>query len=62
MDQVITRGMAWTIGLDLGDRFCERCVLAENGEVVERFRVRTRRGDLEKRLGAYASSRAEAER
>jgi transposase len=49
--------MGWTIGLDLGDRFCEGCVLDEGGEVVERFRVRTRKGDLEKRLGIYSASR-----
>lgn len=57
MDQSITSRMGWTIGLDLGDRFCEGCVLDEGGEVVERFRVRTRKGDLEQRLGAYAASR-----
>jgi len=57
MDQSITSGMGWTIGLDLGDRFCEGCVLSEDGEVLERFRVRTRRGDLERRLRAYSRSR-----
>ena len=57
MDQTIASRMGWTIGMDLGDRFCEGCVQDEGGEGGERFRVRTRRGDLEKRLGAYAASR-----
>jgi hypothetical protein len=57
MDQNITKSTGWTIGLDLGDRFVEGCVVDEAGETVERFRARTRRNDLEKRLGAYASSR-----
>jgi transposase len=57
MDQDITRTTGWTIGLDLGDRFVEGCVVDDTGEVVERFRARTRKEDLEKRLGAYAPSR-----
>ena len=57
MDQNIMRTTGWTIGLDLGDRFVEGCVVDEAGETVERFRVWTRREDLEKRLGAYASCR-----
>ena len=45
------------MGLDLGDRFTEGCVLDEQGDVIERFRVRTRTGDLSKVLGAYGPSR-----
>ncbi len=57
MDQSITKSTGWTIGLDLGDRFTEGCVLDEQGEVLERFRVRTRTRDLARELGAYGPSR-----
>lgn len=42
MSQRSTAKMEWTVGLDVGDRWSEVCVLDQaTGEVVERGRVRT---------------------
>jgi predicted NBD/HSP70 family sugar kinase len=32
---------AWTIGIDLGDRYCHACVLDGEGRKVEEARIRT---------------------
>jgi transposase len=49
--------MALTIGIDLGDRRSEVCVLGSDGEVVRRFSVATTREGLEKKLGALERAR-----
>jgi transposase len=46
-----------TIGVDLGDTWSHGVVLDEGGEVQERFRARTTRGGLEKRLSGYERGR-----
>jgi len=46
MEQAITSDAAVTIGLDLGDRMTEGCVMDATGAVVERFRTRTTRARL----------------
>lgn len=40
-----------TVGLDLGDRHCEICILDEGGAVVERGKVRTEELALRRRFG-----------
>ena len=56
MNDVITR-KGFTIGLDLGDRFSQGCVLNEAGEVVARFRMATTRKGLEGALRRYPGAR-----
>lgn len=46
-----------TIGIDLGDRRSEVCVLGSDGAVVERFGVATTREALERRLGSLERAR-----
>lgn len=46
-----------TIGLDVGDRFCDLCVLDEAGEVIERGQIRTRTGALERRFQGVPAAR-----
>jgi len=46
-----------TIGIDLGDRRSEVCVLDTDGEVKQRFSVATSREGLEKKLGNLVSAR-----
>ena len=46
-----------TIGIDLGDRHSEVCVLGSEGEVQKRFSVATTREGLEKKLGAFERAR-----
>lgn len=46
-----------TIGIDLGDRHSEVCVLGSEGEVKKRFSVATTREGLEKKLGAFERAR-----
>src|SRR5688572_22938674 len=46
-----------TIGIDLGDRRSEVCVLGSDGGVVERFGVATTREALERRLGGLERAR-----
>jgi len=52
-----TRKGSWTIGLDLGDRFSQVCVLDAAGEVGARFRVATTRKGLEGGLARYPGAR-----
>ena len=46
-----------TIGLDVGDRFTQVCVLDGTGEIVEEGRVRSTREAFEARFGGLARSR-----
>jgi transposase len=46
-----------TIGLDLGDRFTEGCVIDGSGEVVETFRLRTTQMALDRALARFGPSR-----
>lgn len=46
-----------TIGIDLGDRRSEVCVLGSDGEVKRRFGVATTREGLEKKLGGLLRAR-----
>ncbi|MHB1345068.1 MAG: hypothetical protein ACYCX3_12030 [Thermoleophilia bacterium] len=39
-----------TVGLDLGDRYCQVCVLDEGGEVTEEGRVATKPEALRRRF------------
>lgn len=47
----------WTVGIDLGDRASELCVLDPEGRVVERLRVMTRSGAFAEALHEYAGAR-----
>ncbi len=46
-----------TIGLDVGDRYCQVCALDAAGEVVEEGRVRTTPEALQRRFGSAPSLR-----
>lgn len=46
-----------TMGLDLGDRYSQICVLAEDGELLEEARVRTTAAALRRRFGFEGSAR-----
>lgn len=50
-----------TIGVDLGDRWSHVCVLAREGEAVERFRVRSSPTALERRLADFPRGRVALE-
>jgi transposase len=47
----------WTVGMDLGDRTSELCVLDAQGGVAERLRVATRPGCFSGALEEYAGTR-----
>ena len=51
MSDAITKETTLTVGLDLGDRYIQVCVLDETGEVVEESRLSNRRAALERRFG-----------
>jgi transposase len=57
MRKNITMFSGQTIGLDLGDKYTEACVLDASGEVAETFRVRTTKAGLAGALGRYERSR-----
>ena len=57
MQEAIT-SKGWTIGLDLGDRHSQVCVVEPSGEVARRFRVATTRQGMEAGLARYAGARA----
>jgi transposase len=57
MNERNTTGGGVTVGLDLGDRYSEGCVVDASGEVVETFRVRTTEPALGKRLSSFPASR-----
>jgi transposase len=46
-----------TIGLDLGDKYSEACVVDGSGEVLETFRVRTTQAALDRALSRFESAR-----
>lgn len=50
MNDAITKETTLTVGLDVGDRYVQVCVLDEAGQVVEESRVPTRRAALERRF------------
>ncbi|MCP4902749.1 MAG: IS110 family transposase [bacterium] len=54
MSKSTTADDGTTIGLDLGDKYTEACVLDDSGEVEERFRVRTTSPGLSKRFSGIA--------
>lgn len=57
MDERITTNGALTIGLDLGDKHTEACVVDGSGEVVETFRVRTTPAALERAVARFGACR-----
>lgn len=46
-----------TVGLDLGDRYCEICALDSEGDVIERGNVRTEELALRRRFGGMERAR-----
>ena len=52
MNDAITKETTLTVGLDVGDRYVQVCVLDEAGEVVEESRLPTKAAALERRLAA----------
>jgi transposase len=57
MSKGITAGGSLTIGLDLGDKYSEACVLEGSGEVLESFRVRTSQVALDGALARFGPGR-----
>jgi transposase len=57
MGKDITADMGLTIGLDLGDKYSEGCVVDASGEVVETFRVRTTQPALDRALARFGKAR-----
>jgi transposase len=57
MGNGITTSHGLTIGLDLGDKYTEGCVLSESGEVVETFRVATTTSAMSRTMGGFEASR-----
>ncbi len=57
MSKDITADMGLTIGLDLGDKYSEGCVVDASGEVVETFRVRTTQAALDRVLARFGKAR-----
>ncbi|MDP7294713.1 MAG: transposase [Vicinamibacterales bacterium] len=56
-EPAITSGATVTIGLDLGDRMTEGCVMDATGAVVERFRTRTTRARVVPTVARYPGAR-----
>lgn len=54
MNHATTEQATLTVGLDLGDRFIQTCVLDARGEIVEEGRVVTRPEALERRFSTSA--------
>jgi len=57
MGKDITADVGLTIGLDLGDKYSEGCVVDASGEVVETFRVRTTQPALDRALARFGKAR-----
>jgi transposase len=57
MSKSITADERLTIGLDLGDKYSEACVVDAAGEVVESFRVRTTQPALDRSLSRFRAAR-----
>jgi transposase len=45
------------VGLDLGDRYCQLCVVNQQGEIVEQGRVSTTAAGMRKRFEGKGSVR-----
>lgn len=52
MSDAITQEKRLTVGLDVGDRYVQVCVVDEAGEIVEESRLPTKQAALERRFGA----------
>jgi transposase len=52
MKDATTKETTLTVGLDLGDRYVQMCVLDEAGEIVEESRLPNKPAALERRFGA----------
>jgi transposase len=50
MDDTTTREMSLTVGLDLGDRYTQVGILAEDGEILEEARLATRPAAFRRRF------------
>ena len=64
--QITTKGdqketFAFYIGIDLGDKMSDVCVLDQVGEVSEQFRLRTKGTDFQTYFTAIARSRVAVE-
>jgi transposase len=57
MNDATTKETTLTVGLDVGDRYVQVCVLDGAGEVVEESRLPTKRAALERRFAASDSLR-----
>jgi hypothetical protein len=57
MSKRITASGDLTIGLDLGDRYSEACVVDGGDEMQETFRVRMTQAALDRALSRFASAR-----
>ena len=55
MNDAITKETTLTVGLDVGDRYVQVCVLDEAGEVVEESRLPTKAGGPRAALRRAAS-------
>lgn len=61
MRQDTTKASEVTIGMDLGDKYSQICVLSGEGEVVERSRIRTTETDLRRRFSGMGRTRIAVE-
>ncbi len=57
MNDAITKETALTVGLDLGDRYIQVCVIDETGEIVEESRLPTKPAALRRRFSLHESLR-----
>lgn len=57
MDNATTREEEMTVGLDLGDRHIQMCVLDGRGEVIEESRLACRPAALHARFGGMSRTR-----
>ena len=57
MDKNITANGSLTIGLDLGEKHSEACVVDAGGEVMETFRVRTTQVTLDRAFARFEAAR-----
>ena len=57
MGEVTRDGAGMTIGVDLGDRYSQLCVLDERGEVCEESRIATTERAMRKRFEGMARCR-----
>jgi transposase len=55
--EIVEVGEPFSIGIDLGDKFSQFCILDKNGEVIEEGRVRTAHETLRARFARVSSLR-----